>query len=290
MADTPANDPTQQFLVGGAPANEPQIDFLGQKFNSMEDVQQQVAAYIRQKETEIAELKGASSNRPAAPLPTQQPIPQSTPQFDNDAHFRALAQDPRDAYNKWLKYEMFGDPNASADPIKVLRETAMTTIQLQNQLQVLTLKNDHPEINWTDPKQTELIGQLARQHGPEGAIAILQRDGKLPTRQQYEAWKTDQMRAMVGQAPQGMPPTQAPAASLWGTSASTAQQGNVVPIAPPPAVPRSGAAQQPQYDMNAIRARLDELSAVPVAQQTPALNAEFEKLWGIMNASQQRVG
>lgn len=287
MADTPTNDPTQQFLVGGSPSSEQQIDFLGQKFNSMDEVQQQVAAYIRQKEAEIAEMKGAA-NRPSAPAaPATQPNIQQRQQFDNDAYFKTLASDPREANKQWLRYELTGDANAQIDPIQLIRETALTSMQLRQQLQTLTLKNDHPEINWSDPKQTEMIGQLAQQHGPEGAIAILQRDGKLPTRHHYEAWKADQMRAMVGQAPQGMP-QQAPAASLWGN----APQNTVVqmPTPAPPAVPRGGAAQQPQYDMNAISARLAELSAVPVAQQTPALNAEFDKLWGILNAHQQKVG
>lgn len=289
MADTPTNDPTQQFLVGGAPAAEQLIEFQGQKFESMQQLEATVANYIRQTQAEIEQLKGAASVRPAAPPP--QPTPQQPQQFDNDAHFKVLASDPRNAYKQWLRYEMFGDPNAPVDPVQVIRETAITSMQLRSQLQQLQLKNDHPEINWADPKQTEQIAQLAQQHGSEGAIAILQREGKLPTRQHYEAWKADQMRAMLGQPPQGMPQQPAPAASLWvSATGTTVNPGNVVPIQPPPAVPRSGAAPQQQYDMNAIKARLDELVAIPVSQQTPQSNAEFEKLWGIMNAHQQKVG
>lgn len=286
MADTPVtpqNDPAQQFLVGGQPASGEQVEFLGQKFNSMDEAQAQVAAYIRQTEAQLAELRGAATVRPV-----QQPAAPVTPQqrqtFDNDAHFRQLANNPPDAYKQWLRYEMFGDPNAQADPVQVLRETALSTIQLRNQLQMLTLKNDHPEINWNDPKQTELIQQLAPQHGPEGAIAILQNQGKLPRREQYEAWKAQQMQAYVGQvvAPQQQ------AASLWQSNAQTNPGVIQMPVQPPPAVPRGGAAQQPQYDMNAIRSRLDELASVPVAQQTPQLNQEFDKLWGIWNAQQQQ--
>lgn len=290
MADTPTpstTDPAQQFIVGGAPQPEPQpFEFLGQKFPSPEAAQAYVAEYIRSKETEVAELRGAASSRQTPVIP-QTPAQQA--QFDQEQYFKAFANNPREANKQWLAYELFGDANAKVDPIQVLRESAMTTLQLRQQVQALTLKNEHPEINWSDQKQVQLIEETARQHGYEGAIAILQREGKLPNRHQYEQWKAEQMRSMFGApAPQAAQPGQQ--ASMWSTQGAT----NVVPmpVQPPPSVPRGGGAPQPTYDVQAMLARMNEISSKSNSERTKAEDQEFDRLWEIYSRStaQTRVG
>src|SRR5690349_11088688 len=110
MADqSMPQDPAAEFLVGGAPQPTQKIMFMGQEFDSLQQAEASLAALIRQREMEYAELRGAQQ----AQQQPQQPVPQTPQQkWDNDAYFKALAADPVSAQERMDRYRLFGDPDA----------------------------------------------------------------------------------------------------------------------------------------------------------------------------------
>lgn len=271
-------DPAAEFLVGGQHQPTQKFTFMGQEFASQQEAEAAIASWIRQTEQEKAELRGAVQAQPSAPAaPPQQSSPR---QWDNDAYFKALANDPLKAQDMLDRYRMGLDPNAAVSPMEVLRNTVATTMAMQATLQDLTLRTNHPEIDWSNPQVRKAVDEAARQYGNiEGGIAVLQRDGKLPTRQSYEAWRSQQM----GQQPQYQQAPQNTGAvnSFWSQGST-----NVVPMPAPPTMNRTGAPAAPAYDFDALRAEADRLAALP---PSPEIDAKFDRITNIIAAEEQRM-
>ena len=114
----------------------------------------------------------------------------------------------------------------------------------QQQMEALRLQAAHPEIPWNDQRALQMIENAKQVSGGsyEGAIAILQRDGHLPTRMQWHA--------QVSQ-----PVTQQNTAAQTGTFQSN---GATNPAAPPMVGRTQGAPQSMGIDEDAFLRKLND--------------------------------
>lgn len=271
VTQMPPADPAEQYRIGGPPQQTEEFEIYGQKWPSKAAFEGALAQQIR--EYEAIKAQAAASNAPAN-VPQSAPTQAQIQRLTQDQLYEKFAKEGVDAANRaWFAQEVFGDPNAPANVGATIREIAATAVTAQRQVQELMLKMDHPEVNWDDPKIRKEVEESVRKYGSvRGGIAVLQQEGKLPTRMQYEQHRSQQFQQIYGLTPQ----------------AQQAQQGRM-PAPPPPSVPNGGGAPQPTYDLRQISNRMNEIAGMSIRERTPAQEKEFDRLAEIMTRESQVV-
>lgn len=225
-------------------AEQPKFSFAGQEFENREAAERWAS---QQWETKDREAREAQAQLQAMQAMRQQPAPtqfvtgKESASWDHSKWLNRLAEDPT-AIDQVLKFRLFGDANAPQDPMELMKASWAETARLRNEMMVMNLKANHPEIPWNDPRAIQLIEQTKNTGGGsyEGAIAILQRDGQLPTRQQWQA--TVSQPVTQGGTVQQMSNFQA--------------SGQTVTAPPPMGRPSGTAPSTGGLDINAILAKM----------------------------------
>lgn len=186
---TQTQDPLAQFMPQAQP-EQPKIQFAGQEFDNLEAAQkwssEQWERQEREKQQLQAQLQALQAQR-QQPAPTQYATGKEAVGYDHAKALEQLAQGP-DGLKYMLNYAIAGTPSG-VDAVELMKASIAETARLRQQMELLTLQSNHPEIDWRDQNQVAMIRNvLPMANGSaEGAIAILQRDGHLPTRAQWQA-------------------------------------------------------------------------------------------------------
>jgi hypothetical protein len=199
--------------------------FNGQKWPNKEAAEAAYNQYMGKLSAEKEELekRAQAIASQQQPKPTQYATGQEPVGYQYNKALEFLGQDPR----QFVDYTMMAEIQNPTTPFgRLMQNIVYTTMQTAAAQAETVVRNSHPEINWKDPKVVEMIEQERRArgfntdvNGAEATIALLQRERKLMTPEEYNArlWAAQQ-----GQQPQPaqqpgfypnvyqMPPAQAP--------------------------------------------------------------------------------
>lgn len=206
----------------------PKFSFGGREWNSREEAELAIAGYAQGLEREKARLEGIVQSVPQN-ANAQYTTGKEAPGWKHSDYLEMLANGKSDeAQMAWMKYKLFGDPNAAADPFQLIALSVRQSLEANKKLQDMELRTAHPEIDWNNTNETRLIDEAVTRSGAplntesrNMAISYLQQNGKLRTRAQWEA------AFQQTQPQQGMQPYQQETVPLYP------QQPNVVPMRPP---------------------------------------------------------
>jgi hypothetical protein len=268
MAEQEPSNPLLAFTQPDPSTEE--LTFLGTKFPNIAAVENAVGSWIRQAETEKAQLQGRVTQASAAPAPQQMTTGREPTDYNHQTFLEKFTNNGPDAMEYALKSALFGDAAAKGSVFEMLRQNMLQTQAMGQelaQMKIDKLKGDHPEVDWDNPAVVDQINQVRTQQGfapnqagIEGALGILQSRGKMHTRQQWQAQMAAQQSG-GGEPQQQFQPQ-------WN------RQAPVVPIGPP-SVPRQSAS--PGLDVNAILEKMaDPATSVADAKKLGDALAQHE--------------
>jgi hypothetical protein len=255
MEPTNQQDPLAQFSNAPQPTTE--FEFAGTKWPSREAAEAAWNQHVGRLATEKEALEKSAQ---AFAAQQQQAKPQqfatgAEPEGYNHQKYLSYLGENADEANFYLLEQSINNPKSKYGTF--MRNLIQTTMATQSELNRIKLQQAHPEINWNDPKTVEMIESERRTrgfnydvNGSEATIAMLQRDRKLPTPEEFQQrmWAAQQQQQ---QAPP--PPPQAP--GFYPNVYEMPQQAPPVNSAPP--VFGKGYSTQ-TFDVNAALAKMQD--------------------------------
>lgn len=276
MENNPSNTnqpTTEQLLSGVTPGQPTKFVFGGQEWDSPQAAEVAYAQYIGTIQAERDALK-KQTETPQPPATTSQYVKGDEPVgYDHAQFLRQMGENGPDAIDYVLKAKLFGNTAVKVSPIELMREVIQTSMKNQAELAAIKLQQAHPEINFNDEKQREVIAQYQKNYGlnvdfngTEAAIALAQRDNRLASRQAYDAYMQRQQQEIAAQYGQRQMQPENPYNVAGSTmpmpGSTTAAYPNVIPMqgpynpGPPQFGPGRGAPQG--MDLNALIEKMQD--------------------------------
>lgn len=232
----PPVDPLQQFS-NIQPQPEEYV-FNGQRWPNKEAAEAAYNQHLGKLSAEREELEKRAQQAQAAPQQNaaSQYVTGREPETYNHATYLSyLGEDGRKAQAYAAQWEI---TNPTSQYGLLMRALIQKTQAAEAKLTDMEMRQAHPEINWNDPKTRELIeierrnrGYNSDINGSEATIAMLQRERRLPTPEEYQQrmWAASQQTQQ-----QGQPFYSSSNTNLYQMPPQQAQQAPYPNSAPPP--------------------------------------------------------
>lgn len=183
------------------------------EYESKEQADAAMVQYAAQLQAENARLQGVMQAQQQQPQPAPAPVAQPTnyasgKESDDYSHDKFLEEfvkgNPAHALDKIMKKEVFGNANLQGSFLQLMASNAAKLQQLESLVLTNQVKGQYPEIDIQNKGIQEEIKKIQQEknlapHQIDVAIELGQKSGRLPTREQYQAWVQSQVTGMVTQ-------------------------------------------------------------------------------------------